>query len=1211
MADDPAFRRAILTSDATTPQLPNIRLIGVIDEGGMGDVLEGVFVDGPDRGQVVAIKRLARDRPLPPKALERLLREAEVTRRLDHRNIVRARDVLSFAGHPYLVMERLVGNDLLHVDAGVDVPEWVAVAIAAQALDGIAYAHAGRSDLGSMIHRDLSPSNLFVCRDGCVKILAFGAARFAEITAELERQLTNSGMVIGTPAFASPEQARADPLDVRSDLFQLAATIYFLLSGKSPYGDVGDPSVLERAAHGLIVPIATLRSDLSPALVEWLERALTPAREERWPNAVEMHVALDAAMGAPADDARLGQWLAALPPTLANDDVGARDRAAATSAIEAETKLGRYVVLDKIAEGGMGVVYAAYDPELDRKIALKLLRAETTSSGNARLLREAQAMARVAHPNTVAIFDVGIIAGRVFLAMELIDGQTLTEWLRSSRRSWREVVEVMLAAGRGLAAAHEAGLVHRDFKPDNVLIGADGRARVTDFGLARRAGLSTELPASPNHVGPIVERLDSSITQAGAIVGTPDYMAPEQRKGHPPDVRTDQFSFAVTLHQALYGHRPFDTKTISENGSGSSSTDAEVPRESSVPRRFAPVIKRALNELPEARYSSMHELLDALAKDPAVARRRQLAWVALAAALAVALWAVRYASQKQVRTCRGAPEQLRDAWDDQIRARVASAFAATGREYAKDTLARTERMLDDYAREWAAMRTDACEATRVRGDQAETVMSLRMLCLDRARAQLKALTEVFASADATVLDRAASATANLPRLSECADVAMLTRDREAPRTQGERARLDEVTAQYAHARSLFETGRYAEGLTAAQSLARSLGDALPRRAAEVHYLEGELLFLQGDPEKAGPAYEEAIYAAERGGYGLYLARSYARYAFVESCSRHYAESQRLARHAESVMAAIGLDPLAETWRLNAFAAERGAVGRVDESLALQERAFQVYSKAYGRDAVAATLMSAVGSTLRRQKPRDALHWLQEGLAVQEALLGSHNPRLAYPLVHLGRVLIALGRPDEAIALLERAIALRRLVADKDDHIIVDGYLREAEAYDEKRDHARALEMAGRARGLVALPQNRARIDALYGWIQVESGAAAEALPALQKAAAIQAAFNWAGGDEDLMRALRAIGLAHHKLGHHAEAIAAIEKARAMAEEYQLPLELAESQFLLARVLWAKPDQRAHAHQLAELALRGFADVPNPLRADSVRDWIATLLPAER
>ncbi len=678
MIDDPLSSGAILTTDATTLQLANIRVTGEVGVGRMGEIREGVFVDGPDKGQVVAIKRLAHHGPLPPHILERLIREAKITRQLEHRNIVRAREVISVGGHPYLVMERLVGRGLSCVDAGVDLPEWVAVAIAAQALDGIAYAHAG-----ALIHRDLTPSNLFVSSDGIVKILDFGAARFADITLELERPLRGPGMVVGTSAFLSPEQARCDPLDARSDLFQLGATIYFLLSGKSPYGEVGVPDALERAALGQIVPIAQLRSDLSPALVTWLDRALAPPQDERWSNAVEMRAALDVAIGAPADAAQLGRWLASLPPTPTK--VTADNPATKKYGITAPTKLGRYAVLDKIAEGGMGVVYAAYDPELDRKIALKLLRAETTSGGNARLLREAQAMARVAHPNTVAIYDVGIIDDCVFLAMELIEGQTLTDWLRSPRRNWREVVDVMVAAGRGLAAAHEAGLVHRDFKPDNVLIGADGRARVTDFGLARRAGVSTGTSELPDGETSIVEQLDRSITQAGAVVGTPDYMAPEQRAGHPPDVRTDQFSFAVTLHQALYGHRPFDTKTIVDNGSRPSSTATEMPRESSVPRRFVSIIKRALNELPEARYESMHALLDALGKDPSAARRRQFGWLALTAVMAVVLWSVRHASQQQVRMCRGTADQMRDAWNPQIRARIARAFTATGRDYAQET----------------------------------------------------------------------------------------------------------------------------------------------------------------------------------------------------------------------------------------------------------------------------------------------------------------------------------------------------------------------------------------------------------------------------------------------------------------------------------------------------------------------------------------------
>ncbi|HET6583005.1 MAG TPA: serine/threonine-protein kinase, partial [Nannocystaceae bacterium] len=224
------------------------------------------------------------------------------------------------------------------------------------------------------------------------------------------------------------------------------------------------------------------------------------------------------------------------------------------------TTLGRYVVLERIGSGGMGVVYAAYDPQLDRKVALKLLHAreerDGDSGGRARVLREAQAMARLSHPNVVAVHDVGVVDDTLFVAMEFVEGVTLGHFIAAGSRRWNEVLDVFEPAGRGLAAAHAAGLVHRDFKPDNVMIGNDGRVRVMDFGLARAAAeITTE--SSEGSGGSIVELSGvDRLTRTGALVGTPAYMAPELLAGGNADARSDQFAFCVALHRALYGTAP-------------------------------------------------------------------------------------------------------------------------------------------------------------------------------------------------------------------------------------------------------------------------------------------------------------------------------------------------------------------------------------------------------------------------------------------------------------------------------------------------------------------------------------------------------------------------------------------------------------------------------------------------------------------------------
>jgi serine/threonine-protein kinase len=260
-------------------------------------------------------------------------------------------------------------------------------------------------------------------------------------------------------------------------------------------------------------------------------------------------------------------------------------------------------------------------------VALKLLRAvkaDAVGERQVRLLREAQAMARLSHPNVLPVFDLGTEQGQVFLAMELVEGPTLAEWLRQRERPWHEVLGLFLEAGRGLAAAHRAGLVHRDFKPANVLVGADGRPRVTDFGLVRLGAAWEEAVAEAPTGGS-----EPMLTQAGAVPGTPAYMSPEQLAGRPVDARGDQFSFCVALHEALYGLRPFEAGAPPERRW----TPRRPERGPRLPRRMKAVLARGLALEPEDRFPSMDALLEVLAKSPALRGR----WWALSLATGLAL----------------------------------------------------------------------------------------------------------------------------------------------------------------------------------------------------------------------------------------------------------------------------------------------------------------------------------------------------------------------------------------------------------------------------------------------------------------------------------------------------------------------------------------------------------------------------------------------
>jgi hypothetical protein len=310
------------------------------------------------------------------------------------------------------------------------------------------------------------------------------------------------------------------------------------------------------------------------------------------------------------------------------------------------TRVGRYVVERFLGGGAFGAVYAGVDPELSRPIALKLLKsiaAEARPDAEARLAREAQAMARVSHPNVVAVFDSGVWNGRVFVAMERVDGADLSAWLKAAPRTVAEIVDVFIAAGRGLAAAHAVGLVHRDFKPSNVLVGSDGRVRVSDFGLARAMGVQLPGAAAIESVSGDAEGV---LTQVGAVLGTPPYMAPEQHVGGDLDARTDQFAFCASLYEALYGRRPFGggdyVKLREDIVAGKVRTPPDGSR---VSRELHRIVLRGLEPVPGKRWPTLDALLRALGHDRAKVPRR----VSAVAAALLGMLVIAFAGDRIVR----------------------------------------------------------------------------------------------------------------------------------------------------------------------------------------------------------------------------------------------------------------------------------------------------------------------------------------------------------------------------------------------------------------------------------------------------------------------------------------------------------------------------------------------------------------------------------
>ncbi|HEY1816792.1 MAG TPA: protein kinase [Kofleriaceae bacterium] len=348
------------------------------------------------------------------------------------------------------------------------------------------------------------------------------------------------------------------------------------------------------------------------------------------------------------------------------------------------SSFGRYELVERLGAGAMGVVWRAHDPKLGRQVALKLLRRRDVLLTE-RLVREAQAMAQVNHPHVVAVYDVGTTDVSTYIAMELVEGQSLRAWQASKPRTIPEIVGAYAAAGRGLAAAHGAGIVHRDFKPDNVLVGGDGRARVTDFGLAaaRTSGLADSMEQAVT---------DLDLTGHGTVLGTPAYMAPEQFQGRDLDPRTDQFNFCAALYEALYNERPFEGTRYDELADNVIAGRVKPPRPGvQVSPGLRAIVVRGLTVKPSDRFPSMEHLLAELGRDRAKPWRR-IAIVAAAVAVALLLgiiadWAVRDRVTAEIRTSFTLTGKQLDLTSSRLRGFFRDSTAAALREPALQDLA--------------------------------------------------------------------------------------------------------------------------------------------------------------------------------------------------------------------------------------------------------------------------------------------------------------------------------------------------------------------------------------------------------------------------------------------------------------------------------------------------------------------------------------------
>ncbi|MCY0988276.1 tetratricopeptide repeat protein [Nannocystis sp. ILAH1] len=863
--------------------------------------------------------------------------------------------------------------------------------------------------------------------------------------------------------------------------------------------------------------------------------------------------------------------------TLADGATLAADGAASERPREQPSRIGRFTIIRELGAGGMGVVYAAYDEQLDRKVAIKLLHGaadHATTQGHARLLREAQALARLSHPHVVAVYEVGSFLDHVFLAMEYVQGESVRAWLEAAPRPWREVLRVFIQAGRGLAAAHAAGLVHRDFKPDNAMVGDDGRVRVLDFGLARAPepeAAKTEQDATAT----TRNTLGSPLTVAGAVVGTPAYIAPELYLRLPADARSDQFAFCVALWEGLYGQRPFQGDTLQALALAICEGQVTPPP----PGRRAPAwlhaaLVRGLDRDPARRFASMEALLAAIGRDPERVRVRLLGAAVMLCLTALIGLGVRNAAVGRAELCVDGAAKITSVWGQVQKDSLAAALAATGLPYARDVGARVGVRLDAYAAAWAAAHRDTCEDTAVRKEQSPELLELRMACLEGRRHALAETVALLREAEAPTLTRAIEAVEGLPAIEPCANPSYVRAEHPLPATAAEAIAEAGARKRFERIEALTKADRGHEADLELQQVERL---ALPQHLApELALVRASVDVANSRRDAARENFEQAYLAARRVGDD-----AVARRAALSRMNR-LNEDHRLR-------------PLWDLWsRLAEVEVERS--GTLRDRLSLQlaranylRSATTEYARAYDllfpaleeceadRECRSSTLspylMDALGIVYTELGDGEAsLAMNRRALARWTEMFGPRHPVVAGSLDNISGSLELLGRYQEAAETEEEALALRLAAVGRDTVVV-------AQSYNNLAGVLMQLEQLPRAASYL---RETARIEEkLYG-----------------------------PDSPELAVTLMNLGSALHTLGHQAEALRLLQRSEQIQRTTLVPYhaETMFTQALLAGVFHSLGDYAAsERHYLAALKVIELRRAPDHIGAAMVQQNYAVLL----
>lgn len=845
-------------------------------------------------------------------------------------------------------------------------------------------------------------------------------------------------------------------------------------------------------------------------------------------------------------------------PSVADTErAGPRSRSHDGDALPAE----RYTISGLIGSGGQALVYTAHDNVLGRTIALKLLR----DAHDAGVLDEARLAAKLNHPNIVAIHDAGRLpSGQVYLAMEHVSGGSLDRWLSRARRTRAEIVRVLVEAGRGLAVAHEAGIVHRDIKAANILVGDDGRARVTDFGLAT-----------------LGDRL--------LVAGTVPYMAPEQLEGE-ATAASDQFGFAATAWEALTGKLPFP---ITNDRAAAIAAGIVAPAVA-LPRSVDRALRRGLEPQASKRWPSMHALLDALAVDPA--RTWKLAG---AGAVAIAIGTTTIAL-----AARGGDDGPSCAYEPVVVAvsEVEAAFAASKKPYTKAILSRVQAELQTYASGIDAQRGEACRASRA-GTQSAELLDLREQCLDERARALLAVGKVLGAGGDAAIENGVALVRGLPPLASCADRAWLAERVRPPEGKAAREGVARIAELTAGSTAQLRAGKIHEAIEIAD---RAVAEArtvehIPTRA-RAELVAGQARAKMGETSIAEKHLQDAAQLAQRGRDDLTAAEAWIELVkVIGHGNARYDEALRYAGFADATAARIGSSADLRARLAYYKCAIFDLQAKIGDATRACDEAIALFTEARGADAleVADVLVVASRVAYKAAKRDVAEKTIARALSIREAALGKDHPAMMEALFAQGHFAVGAGRLDAALADFERATKIGRASTGEDSLPMAALYSQLAALHHRRGEHDKALTSIDRSSEIRVRVTSAEHADLVFnhsmrGRILEALSRNHDAVAAYQRARDI-AQKTLGDNHPSLSAILQDLGRLHGRMGNSGEARVELDRAIAVATTGEEPLAIAAATTALAEFLHAggKPAEAIPFYQQALATYEGLLGPEHP------------------